>query len=260
MLRKIERKLGRFAIPNLTLFLVAGQVGAFVLAWTKPEFGDALTLFPDRVMEGEAWRLVSFLFFPPDTWKYFVLFSIYVLYLFGSAMQEHWGDFRFNVYMLIGWLATVGAAFLSPHDAATNMFLMESVAFAFAYLNPNLELRLMFILPVKVKWIALFMAGKFLFQFVFGGWGLRALICAGVLNFFLFFGYDIYVRIRGAGRRKIKQREREVARGTASHTCAVCGVNDLEDPKMQFRYCSQCDGGRGYCADHIRDHDHVKAS
>lgn len=260
MLRKLERKLGRFAIPNLTLYLVAGQAGAFVLSYAKPEFAAALMLVPDKVLQGEVWRLFSFLFFPPQTWPIFVIFALYILYLFGRALEDYWGDFRFNVFILVGWLASVAASFVAPHEPAANIYLMESVAFAFAYLNPDFELRLFFILPVKIKWLALITALLFLAQFVLGSWGARALIAAGVLNFFLFFGYDIFVRIRGAGRRKIKEREREVARGTASHTCAVCGITDLESPTMQFRYCSQCDGGRGYCMDHIRDHEHVKKS
>lgn len=258
MLRKLERKLGRFAIPHLILFLVAGQAGAAVLALAKPEFVGALVLVPERVLQGEVWRVVSFLFIPPATNLIFLFFALYILFLFGRALEEHWGEFRFNLFIFIGWIASVGAAFLFPRSAATNVFLMESLVFAFAYLNPDFEIRLFFFLPVKMKWIALLTAAMYVFSAYAGGWPATALAVAGVLNFFLFFGRDMWVRVRGAGRRTVREKEKRVAARTAAHTCAVCGITDLEDPTMQFRYCSQCDGARGYCTDHIRDHEHVK--
>ena len=41
------------------------------------------------------------------------------------------------------------------------------------------------------------------------------------------------------------------------HTCTVCGITDLDDPNVRFRYCSKCEGGLCYCSEHIRDHEHV---
>ncbi|MCA9608574.1 MAG: hypothetical protein KC619_23385, partial [Myxococcales bacterium] len=73
-----------------------------------------------------------------------------------------------------------------------------------------------------------------------------------------FFGHDIWLRIRGVGRRQVKRQQAKIEAGKATHTCAVCGLTDLEDPKMQFRYCSKCSGKRGYCMDHLKDHEHVR--
>ncbi len=258
MLRKLERKLGRFAIPNLITYLVAGQAGAFVLGMARPEFIARLALVPDKVLQGEVWRLVSFLFIPPPTsFRIFIIFALLLLFMYGRALEEYWGEFRFNLYLFVGWIASIAAAFAVPGSAATNVYLMSSLFLAFAHLNPNFELRLFFFIPVRIKWLAWLTWGIYVVMMVIGGWQARALIGAGVLNFFLFFGNDIRLRVRGVERKRARRREDERAQQTATHTCAVCGLTDLEDPNMQFRYCSKCGGKRGYCTDHIRDHEHV---
>lgn len=260
MLQKLERKLGRFAIPNLTLFLVAGQTGSFVLSRAKPAFASQLVLIPEAVLDGEWWRLISFLFLHPSDNIIFVFFALYLLYMMGSALEATWGAFRYNVFILVGWIASIGAAFSVPGAYATNVYLMGSVFLAFAWLNPNYQLLLFFILPIRIKWLALLTWIAYVVMAVIGDWQDRALIGAGVANFFLFFGRDIVARIK-QGRRTAAKTTRARAerreRDKPFHTCAKCGVTDKDDPEMQFRYCPQCKGSPGYCMDHIRDHEHV---
>src|ERR1039458_1082074 len=80
--------------------------------------------------------------------------------------EDYWGVFRFNFFLFIGWALTVGAAFLTPAEPATNLFVAGSVFLAFAYLNPDFELVLFFILPVKVKWLALLTWVVYGFEFL----------------------------------------------------------------------------------------------
>lgn len=268
MLDKLERKLGRFAIPNLVVFLVAGQVGSWILGQTPNggAFLDAISLSWPKVMQGEVWRLVSFMFVRPEPGfffglgNFFLIFYFILIFIYGRALEEHWGTFRFNLYMLVGWAATVAASLLAGFG--TNVFLMESLLLAFAYVYPNYELRLFFILPVKIKWIALLAAAQMIYmgyQFVSVGlWPASLLVVAAFVNFFLFFGGDILLKLRGRQRRTARRKAAQKAAATANHECAVCGKTDLDDPEMQFRYCSKCDGKRGYCMDHLRDHEHVR--
>jgi len=44
---------------------------------------------------------------------------------------------------------------------------------------------------------------------------------------------------------------------TAFHTCAVCGLTEKDDPKMDFRVCLECSDGQEYCRKHLPDHEHV---
>jgi membrane associated rhomboid family serine protease len=265
MLDKLERKLGRFAIPNLVTFLVAGQVGSWILSKTPQggAFLNALELYVPAVLRGEVWRLISFMFVAPSGGLFgdlFLIFYFLLMFMYGRALEAQWGEFRFNAYVFVGWLATVAAAFLVGRG--TNLFVMESLLFAFAYLFPDYELRLFFILPVKIKWIALLVAAQMIYSAYLyvasGAWPGALLVVAGVLNFVLFFGRDMVRRLRGRARRTSRRRAAERAAQQPTHECAVCGKTDLDDPEMQFRYCSKCDGKRGYCMDHLRDHEHVR--
>ena len=263
MLQKLERKLVRFAIPNLILFLVGGQTAALVLSLASERFLAEIVLAPGLVMRGEVWRLASFVFFPPSFSPtssislLLALVGIYVTYLFGQALQARWGDFRFNLYVLVWWLATIAASFAFPHGYATNFMLIYSISFAFAYTFPDFELLLFFVLPVKAKWLGILAAVGLIFTLGKGGAPELAMGGAGVLNFFLFCGPDMLLRVRGQQRRDRVAKEVERVETAVHHECTVCGKTDKSDPDMQFRYCSKCSGRRAYCMDHLRDHEHV---
>ena len=265
LLTKLERIFGRFAIPNLSLYLVIGQV--FVLLSHLMGLLDLSTfvLVPLLAKQGEWWRLVSMIFLPPAPGMFgyaLVAFAWYMFYLMGGALEGYWGEFRFNLFLLSGYLLTVGVAFLTPYSATTNLFIAGSVFLAFAWLNPEFEIALFFILPVKIKWLALVTWLLFTYRFVVGDWALRLQILASVGNFLIFFAGDIVLTMRHRQRAMSGQARRfaaEAAGPRARHRCRVCGKTDLTNPEMDFRYCSKCAGDECYCPEHIFNHEHVAA-
>jgi hypothetical protein len=257
MLSKLERKFRRFGVPNVTLLLIVCQVLGYGVAQTKPRAVENIQLIPRLVLEGEVWRLFTFLVEPPMDNLLFAFFFWYLFYLMGTALEQQWGAFRYNVFLLIGYLATVAAAFLVLEAPATNGFLQGAVFLAFAYLYPNFEIYLFFVLPVKIKWLAMLQWIIYFLLFATGGWDTRAMIAASVLNFFMFFGKDILERIKGGRRRMAWQAKTLVKEDKPFHRCLVCGVTDKTHPQMEFRYCSKCAGACGYCSEHIRSHEHV---
>jgi hypothetical protein len=42
------------------------------------------------------------------------------------------------------------------------------------------------------------------------------------------------------------------------HKCAVCGRTEKDDPNLEFRFCSKCNGNYEYCQDHLYTHIHKK--
>src|SRR3569623_2443242 len=154
LLDRLERKLGRYAMPRVTTVLAIGQAFVWSIALNQPQFLEKLVLIPDLVMHGEPFRLVSFLFVPPSR-SWLMLFGIYLFYIMGSGLEATWGDFRYNVYLLIAYLATLGVAWLNPENPAPATYIGGSVFLAFAFLYPEFTIMLSFILPVKVKWLAL---------------------------------------------------------------------------------------------------------
>jgi len=257
VLQRLERRFGKYAFEHLTLLLVGAQVGAFVLGVAKPAFLARITLLPIRVLQGEFWRVLTFLFVPPSTDVLFVFFELYLLFLYGQALEAQWGALRYNLFILVGWVASVCAAFVAPFVTATNLYLMSSVFLSFAYVNPNFELRLFFILPVRIKWLGWFTWALYLYSAIVGDWQTRALIVAGVVNFFLFFGRDLIMRMRNTGRRTVWENKTRRQTREPTHVCTVCGLTNLDDASAHFRYCASCFGRKGYCMEHINSHEHT---
>ena len=187
----------------------------------------------------------------------FAFFAWYLFYLMGSALEGHWGAFRYNIFLLVGYIVTVAVSFLFPYSAATNIFIGGSVFLAFAYLYPDFQLYIFFVLPVKIKWLALLTWIGYGYEVLVGSWSTRLLVLASISNYLLFFGRDIYLSIRMGNRRMVAQARDFTGKKEPFHTCAACGITDLSNPQMEFRYCSEC-GGLGYCKEHIFNHEHVK--
>jgi hypothetical protein len=257
-LDRLANRFSRWAVPNVTPVLILGQVAAFLLTLGRPEFAAKLSLVPDRVIAGEVWRLVTFVFYPPTTNPIFALFAWYLLYLMGGALEEYWGAFRYNVYLLISYVATILAAFTLPSREGTNAYMLGSVFLAFATLFPNFELSLFFVLPVKVKYLALMTWILYFFTAALGDWEGRAMVLAAVSNYLLFFSRDIWHLVRHNKRRMDYQRRRQKLDTPPRiiHRCTVCGATQDSHPQREFRYCSKCNGNFAYCDQHLRDHVH----
>lgn len=257
LLDTLERKFRGYAIPNLTLSLIIGQVIFFVFNLTGKFLLERVVLVPELVLMGEWWRLLTFLFIPPLTNPLFAFFAWYMFYLMGSALEGHWGDFRYNLFLLIGYVVTIAVSFLFPLYSATNIFIGGSVFLAFAFLYPDFQIYIFFILPVKMKWLAILTWIGYAYQIITGSWSTRLLVLASISNFLLFFGRDIFWRMKSGNRQMVTKAREITGKREAFHRCTTCGVTDQSNPGTEFRYCPEC-GGLGYCKDHIMNHEHVK--
>jgi len=161
------------------------------------------------------------------------------------------------MFLLIGIVATIAVSFLQPAAPSSNLFLQGSVFLAFAFLFPDFVLNLFFILPVKIKWLALVAWIGYLVQFLRGDWSDRLLVLASVGNFLLFFGGEIVQRFRSDRRRTAWEAKQDRAKRRPRHRCLVCGITNVTHPTMQFRYCTKCVGQCGYCTEHVHNHEHI---
>jgi hypothetical protein len=257
-LKQLERKLDRFAIHNLTLYLVGGQGLALLLGVSMPGLLETMLLIPQEVMSGQWWRLLSFVLTPPFGNPILAIFALYLLYFMGGSLENQWGAVRYNLFVLIGFLMTIAAAFVFPFAAASNTYITGSIFLAFAYLYPDFQILLFFILPVRVKWLALLTWLGYGYGLVMGDWSTRLLILASITNFLVFFGKDLFYRARYGHRRMKTQASTIAARDKPTHVCAVCGITDKTDRTMDFRYCTKCSPPLAYCTAHLGNHQHVQ--
>ncbi len=270
MFDKLQRRFGRFAIPNLTLVIVAGQVFFYLLNYTNPEIlGNVnslngeythgkIDLVPSLVLEGQFWRLATFIFTPPRAHPIFMFFAWYIFFLMGTALEGTWGAFRYNLFLLIGYLATVAVAFTVPAATATTIFIGGSVFLAFAHMFPDFTLCLFFVLPVRIKWLAMLTWFMYFLVVINGGAHTIGLLGASLVNYFVFFGRDITLRMRSGQRTMRSQTKRIAQQTTPRHCCRICGITNLTHPDMDFRYCSQCADTSCYCEEHLRNHAHLE--
>jgi hypothetical protein len=255
LIDNLDKRFRRYAIPNVTLYLILGQVLFFVFKISGRFILQRVVLVPALALEGEWWRLITFLFIPPLSNPIFAFFAWYLFYLMGNSLEGHWGAFRYNLFLLTGYIVTVTVSFLFPYDSATNLFIGGSVFLAFAFLYPDFELYIFFILPIKIKWLALLTWLSYGYQIAAGPWQTRMFVIASISNFLLFFGNDIYWKMKSGGRRMATQGRQFAGSREAFHHCETCGITDQTHPQMEFRYCSDC-GGKGYCKEHIFNHEH----
>jgi len=260
LLARLERTfLGRLAIERLTTFIVGGMAMTYVLCIVRPEFAGHLLLIP-QLVPTQPWRLVTFLFLPPETSMIWVLLTLYFTYLIGSSLEQEWGALKFNVFYLLGAIGTAGAGFLTGAPQ-TNYYLNLSLFFAFATLFPEYEIRLFFVLPVKVKWLGLLSGAYVMFKFVVGGVGTKVAIGMVFANYLLFFAGHIAALVRGRrmlvrqAARRAEQRPRATEREADERVCAICGAKQDDGADIRVCSCEKCGGvPRQLCLEHARNH------
>lgn len=247
-LDKLEKRLGFLAVPNVVMTLIVAQLFIYAMMLTGRMEWTALLLIPKAVLGGEWWRLFSFLLVPPyvpDTLfqGLFLAFFWYILWIMGNALEEAWGTFRFNVFLLTCIVFAVAGAFtgqlISPGATlfVAPRFIYYSMFLAFATLNPNIQFLIMFVIPMKVKWMAWIIVGFGVIGFLgMPSIGHRIAFVAPYLAYLLFFKDYLKQSIESRQRRAKFESIRRESADAALHTCAQCGATDKSHPDRDFRY------------------------
>lgn len=197
-------KCRRFSIDNLMIYIVATMFAIFALEFIfRIDVSSWLTFNSGLIMKGQIWRLITFIFIPPGSSNaVFLLLSLYFYYFIGSQLENVWGSSQFTIYYLFGIIGAIAAGFIS--GSTSNVYLNLSLFFAFAHMFPDHQVLLFFLLPIKIKYLAYINWFFFLASFVWGGMTERIAIVLSLVNFFLFFGPDIFSNIK----RNIKSQKR----------------------------------------------------
>ncbi len=291
---KLERKFGKYSISNIMMYLIVLQVAGYVLVLVTQDtliYYKYLSLDASAILQGQVWRVVSFLAEPfatsSDVLSIFlgVLF-LYIYYKIGTSLEYIWGTFRFNVYLISGIILHIIGAFLAFFLIGTSIslgtsYLYLSLFFAFTASFPETQFLLFFVIPVKAKYLGILNGIYFGYAILqgilpvfttsaYGNYYQANAIAAFVslLNFLIFFFTSRSFKARSPKqvmrKQKFKQQVKKASRpehvysNGAKHKCAVCGRTELDDPTLEFRYCSKCSGGREYCQDHLFTHEHIK--
>ena len=195
-LNKLERKFGKFAIPNLMNIIIFGMVIVFVIdtfmaSQYETNLSDILMFDRAQVLQGQVWRLITFVFIPPQMSLLFAVFVLYFYWIMGTSLEANWGSFRFNVFYGIGVVCNIVAGCITGY--ATSHYLNLVLFLAYAMLYPNEPILLFFFIPIKMKWIAWVDALLLVASFIFSSWPGRMALLLSVANFLVFFARDLWM-------------------------------------------------------------------
>ncbi len=271
-LNKLERKYGKYAIRNLPIIMIALYAAGYLIEMMAPQMLLWLTLEPYYILRGQVWRLVTWILIPPSSVSLFTGIMLLFYLSLGQTMERTWGTFRFNVYILSGILFTIIGAFLLYFVTKAGVgwyfstyYINMSIFLAFALTYPDMQVLLMFVIPIKMKWMALVYLAEIIYSAIGGSWATWVAIIASLLNFIIFFlnSRDMnrftprQVHRRQEFRRNVKKAQ---PKSVTKHKCAICGRTEQDGDHLEFRFCSKCDGNYEYCQDHLFTHQHVKKS
>lgn len=256
-LDKLERRIGFIAVPSLIRIVVAFTALVCVLAFLNPYLLSILDLDPERIKRGQLWRLITYLFVPRSPVQpgamlspLWAVLALWFLWFVGDGLERAWGAFRLTLYFLVGMIGTtIAAFFFGAHFS--NAMLASSLFFAFAWFYPEEVIYVFFILPMKIKWLALISAALLIFGFVSGTNAYRMSLLAAFSNYFIFFGPEILHQVRhrkeiSARRKRFEVQSRNEAEPL--HRCTTCGATELSNPELEFRVSRD---GEEYCMAHL---------
>lgn len=287
----LRRKLEKYAIPNLTLYLIICYGIGYLMQYLVPAGYQYLMLDPFLVLKGQVWRLVTWILIPPDSSNiFFVLITLYLYYSLGGLLERIWGTYKYNVYLFSGLLFTILGAFVlcgysvlmgAQPTMYTGLYLLNNGSavyfgqFSTFYINmsiflacaasiPDVQVLLMFIFPIKVKWLGIVYGIILLVNCIQGGIATWIVVIFSLLNFLVFF-----LRSKGKMHLSVGQIKRQQefhqkmrsagqTKGITRHKCAICGRTELDGDDLEFRFCSKCNGNYEYCQYHLFTHEHVK--
>ena len=278
---KLERKYGRFGIQNLTMYVIICYVVGYVLVYINPSLLSMMSLEPVLILHGQIWRIITWVIYPPSTTSFlwFILAIVFFYYPIGTSLERTWGKFRYTLYIFSGILFSVIGAFIlyfitgayGIGSLFNTYYISLSVFLAYALSYPDMNIYLWFVIPIKMKWMAVVYGAFIIYDmgtYVRSGqWYMVVPIVASLLNFALFFfstrNMHRYNPKEVKRRKEFKKavassRVNPATGGITKHKCASCGRTEKDDPNLEFRFCSKCNGNYEYCQDHLFTHQHVK--
>ncbi|MBQ2961027.1 MAG: hypothetical protein IJE09_07385 [Oscillospiraceae bacterium] len=248
-------------------YVAIANVAFWLMNVVNPMFLQYIVFDPALIMRGQVWRIVSFMFFPPNT-GLLALLVFYFYYWIGSILEREWGSGPFTVFFFSGVLLTVIYGFVMYFAFNTRVMLDSSyiylsMFFSFAAMYPDMQVLFMFIIPVRMKFLALVDAVFFVISVLGNPFPVNLLPLVALLNFFIFCGDDLKALLPRKKSQSTINFRKESARiryeqqsKLYNHKCAVCGKTDVDYPDLEFRYCSRCEGYHCFCSEHINNHIH----
>lgn len=196
---KIKRFFRNIAIENLMNYIAASMAIIFVGdLFTDSMLSSFLSFDRDAILQGQVWRLITFLMLPQTGSPIWIVFSVYFYWFIGRETENQWGSHNLTMYFLTGAVLLIASGFATGYTNAS--FLYFSLFLVYAHLNPHHQFLMFMVIPIEARWMALidavYMLSNFVKAFMLYAYAprlaaaLQLSVGAAFLTYFIFFGKD----------------------------------------------------------------------
>lgn len=223
---KIKRFFRNISIENLMTYIAASMAIIFVGdLFTDGMMSSFLSFNRDAILQGQVWRLITFLMLPQSSSPIWIVFSIYFYWFIGRETENQWGSHNLTMYFLTGAVLLIASGFATGYTNAS--YLYFSLFLVYAHLNPYHQFLMFMVIPIEARWMALidaiFMLADFVKAFKFYAYApklaaaLQLSVAVAFLTYFIFFGKDHFGGIVNKFRhrdfyREMKQKKIKVTK------------------------------------------------
>ncbi len=158
----LVRRPFRYGYSNATLWLIAANVLVFASEYLFRNVLAYLAMTPVLVLQGFVWQPLTYMFVHDPRNFSHILFNMLGLLFFGTAVEREMGSREFLLYYLLtGFLAGLfsfaaylfgGGAYIPLLGASGAVF---AVQLAYATLEPNSQIYVWGILPIRAPILVL---------------------------------------------------------------------------------------------------------
>lgn len=150
----------------------------------------------------QIWRLVTWVLIPQSSLGIFTIIMLLFYWQLGRSLEQIWGTFRFNLYIFGGMFFTIigsfvyfGLVYAINGFEISNMglyfstyYINLSIFLAYSLAIPDMQILLYFIIPIKMKYLAILYAIIVGYSFLSTpSMTERVSIICSLLNFLIFF-------------------------------------------------------------------------
>lgn len=196
---KIKRFFRNIAIENLMTYIAASMAIIFVGdLFTNGMLSQFLAFDRAAILDGQVWRLITFLMLPQTGSPIWIVFSVYFYYFIGKATENEWGSHNLTMYFLVGAVLLIITGFATGYTDVS--YLYFSLFLVFAHLDPHHRFMMFMIIPIEARWMAVIDAVFMLLEFVQAfaiypispavGIAYQLPVLAAFLVYGIFFGKD----------------------------------------------------------------------
>lgn len=134
---------------------------------TAPGLMSYMNFDMGSILHGQIWRVVTWIFTPTASLDVFGILFLFCVLMWGSSLESMLGTFRMNVFLwgsvilcdIVGAIVYVVTRILLGYGFSpylSTYYILMSMLLALAMCMPEGEVRLYFVLPIRMKWMLIF--------------------------------------------------------------------------------------------------------